>query len=188
MLYCGIAIDTTAPISFSPWLPPSLRWACNLAGGSYLYTADLLELEACGPVSVPYPLPVPTTHPRPSGLLPEQWEPFLHTHPDREFVAYISRGLKHGFRIGVPSEHRNILRSASRNHPSANAVPDEVSRHLSAEVSAGRLRPISGACHVSPIGMVPRSGLPRRWRLIVDLSSPRSTSVNDGINAITSAP
>lgn len=154
----------------------TLRWACNLKDGRHLYTADLLELEACGSGVASNPLSVPTTLPV------DQWEPFLRSHPDREFAAYIRRGLKDGFRVGVPLNYREKLKPASRNHPSANAVPDEVSRHLSAEISAGRLRPVSGACHISPIGMVPKSGFPPKWRLIVDLSSPRNASVNDGIS------
>ena len=35
--------------------------------------------------------------------------------------------------------------------------------------------------HTSPIGLVPKGHTGTRWRLIVDLSSPPSASVNDGI-------
>ena len=156
---------------------PTLRWACDLKECKHLYTpADLLKLEACSLDVAPNPLSVPTTLPV------DQWEPFLHSHPDREFAAYIRRGLKDGFRVGVPSTYREKLKPASRNHLFANAIPDEVSRHLSAEIRAGRLRPIGGACHISPIGMVPKSGFTPKWRLIVDLSSQRNASVNDGIS------
>ena len=33
----------------------------------------------------------------------------------------------------------------------------------------------------SPFGVIPKSGQPGRWRLIVDLSSPEGRSVNGGI-------
>lgn len=158
----------------------TLRWACSLEGNRHLYTADLLKLEACGSVAAPDQSTGPALK---SCCLPlDHWEPFLHTHPDHAFAAYIRRGLRDGFRIGVPPEHRSQLRPAVRNHPSANAAPKEVARQLSVEVNAGRLRPAEGACHISPIGLVPKSGHPHKWRLIVDLSSPRTASVNDGIH------
>ena len=157
-----------------------MRWACNLEGSRYLYTADLLKLEACGSDVAPSLTTGPS---HASCRLPlDCWEPFLHSHPDHTFAAYIRRGLRDGFKIGVPPEHRAKLKSAPRNHPSANTAPNEVARQLSIEVSAGRLRPTDGACHISPIGLVPKSGHPHKWRLIVDLSSPRSASVNDGIH------
>ena len=126
-----------------------LCWACNLKEGKHLYTTDLLKLEACSPDIASNPVSVPTTLPV------DQWESFLHSHPDRELAAYIRRGLRDGFRVGVPSNYRKKLKVASRIHLSANTIPNEVSCILSAEISVGRLRPIGGACHISPVGMVP---------------------------------
>ena len=37
--------------------------------------------------------------------------------------------------------------------------------------------------HVSSFGVIPKKGQPGKWHLIIDLSSPRGASVNDGINA-----
>ena len=37
-------------------------------------------------------------------------------------------------------------------------------------------------CQVSPIGLIPKPHQPGRWRLIVDLSLPRGSSVNDAIS------
>ena len=37
-------------------------------------------------------------------------------------------------------------------------------------------------CHISPIGLIPKSNQPGKWRLIVDLSSPGGSSINDAIN------
>ena len=37
--------------------------------------------------------------------------------------------------------------------------------------------------HVSPYGVIPKPHQPGRWRLITDLSAPRGSSVNDGIDA-----
>ena len=36
--------------------------------------------------------------------------------------------------------------------------------------------------HCSPFGVIPKTGRPGRWRLIIDLSSPEQSSVNDGIS------
>ena len=35
---------------------------------------------------------------------------------------------------------------------------------------------------VSPFGVIPKCHAPNKWRLIVDLSSPTGSSVNDGIS------
>lgn len=36
--------------------------------------------------------------------------------------------------------------------------------------------------HVSSFGVIPKKGQPRKWHLIVDLSSPGGASVNDSIS------
>ena len=40
----------------------------------------------------------------------------------------------------------------------------------------------SGRVQISPFGVIPKPHQPGKWRLIVDLSSPRGASVNDGID------
>jgi hypothetical protein len=37
--------------------------------------------------------------------------------------------------------------------------------------------------HISRFGVIPKSGQPERWRLMVDLSYPEGKSVNDGISS-----
>ena len=37
-------------------------------------------------------------------------------------------------------------------------------------------------CRLAVFGVIPKRGQPGKWRLIVDLSSPRGLSVNDGID------
>ena len=143
-----------------------------------MYTADLLSLEAQGSEGT-LPTTSPLTHP---SLPVDLWAPFLHSHPDQEFAAYIERGLRFGFHIGIQHGHRARVRAACRNHPSATEAPAEVSRQLASEVDAGRLRPITGACHANPLGLVPKSG--NKWRLIVDMSAPHGSSVNDGIDPV----
>ena len=60
-------------------------------------------------------------------------------------------------------------------------------QYISEEVAHGKLIPASEAhllhsVHTSPIGIIPKSNQPGKFRLIVDLSSPTGFSVNDRIN------
>jgi hypothetical protein len=71
------------------------------------------------------------------------------------------------------------MRSAS-NHP------DVVDAHIGTELSKGRVigpftDPPVPNLHCSPFGVIPKKNQPGKWRLILDLSSPDSHSVNDGI-------
>ena len=65
--------------------------------------------------------------------------------------------------------------------------PDPVDKYLEEELRAGRIvgpfnpEELMGA-QVNQIGVIPKSGQPNKWRLIVDLSNPRDHSVNDGID------
>lgn len=66
--------------------------------------------------------------------------------------------------------------------------PDIVDEYLRNEVRLGRVagpfrKPPFPYLHVSSFGVIPKSGQPGKWRLIVDLSSPDGLSVNDGIDA-----
>ena len=58
--------------------------------------------------------------------------------------------------------------------------------HIARELAAGRLvGPLPSGLreqvHTSPLGLVPKGHVAGQWQLIVDLSSPMSSSVNDGI-------
>ena len=43
--------------------------------------------------------------------------------------------------------------------------------------------PLKVSVHLSPIGAIPKKHKPGKWRLIMDLSSPAGSSVNDGISS-----
>ncbi len=94
-------------------------------------------------------------------------------------------GIAEGFRIGCVL--RNItLKSASRNMQSAILHPDVVDEYLLNEMVEGRViglfvQGISPPAHVSRFGVIPKSGKPNKWILIIDLSHPTGHSVNDGI-------
>ena len=64
--------------------------------------------------------------------------------------------------------------------------PAVIDQYLATEVARQRVEgpyPSSPLCdqQVSPFGVIPKRGQPGKWRLILDLSSPRGASVNDGI-------
>ena len=61
--------------------------------------------------------------------------------------------------------------------------------YLQEEVSSGRVIDVGDSktaeslgVHCSPFGVIPKTGRPGRWRLIIDLSSLEQSSVNDGIS------
>lgn len=155
--------------------------AANIVAGRYQYTDDLLKLEDCTEDDCLVTWPV---YRSPVHLA--NWTPFLASHPDGAFAAYIQAGLTNGFHIGF-DRHACRLRSAKRNHPSALANPPAVQDFIFSEQEAGRLvgplrHSLVPLVHTSPIGLVPKSHQPNKWRTIVDLSFPRNGSVNDGIS------
>ena len=120
----------------------------------------------------------------PSGLSPNH-QSYHRRHPDKRFVAYIYRSLWDGLRVGF-SQSSAPLCSIVTNHPLSNDNPGTVTEYLREELHLGRLvglLPPTTVSHVhtSPIGLVPKSQS-NKWHIIVDLSSPRGWSVNNGIS------
>ena len=99
-------------------------------------------------------------------------------------------GISNGFRIGFDYASA-LLSSARRNLSSPREHADVVDGYIREECVVQRrlVGPVRGlsaraGLHVSPFGIIPKSGPPCRWRMIVGLSSPSNASVNDGISAI----
>ena len=152
----------------------------GVVGGRYLYISDLMSLSShC----------LPHDNPRwdraPTPIVTSQLAALLSHHPDRAFVSYIMKGLSEGFSIGFDVARCN-LRSVSRNHPSSLCNRGVVAEYIKNELSLGRLvGPVSPeGIHTSPIGLIPKARQPNKWRMIVDLSCPAGSSVNDGIDPI----
>ena len=147
-------------------------WACNLVNNNHGYTEDSLTLEGTPPIAPPTNQISPT----------HAWEAALSSHPDPRFAGFIRRGLASGFRIGIQLAQAH-LRLHGRNHPSAHEHPEVVRSAIQTEVHAGRLVPVTHWVHTSPMGLVPKSSSgPNEFRLILDLSSPRGHSLNDGVD------
>ena len=120
-----------------------------------------------------------------SPLHPEEFARELSSHPDQQRVAYVLQGLRHGFKLGFQSPLQ--LKPASRNKQSAILHANVTDDYLANEVMLGRVAgpfpsPPLPNLQISSFGVIPKRGQPGKWRLIVDLSSPEGSSVNDGID------
>ena len=88
-----------------------------------------------------------------------------------------------GIRIGFANGYGKC-KPAKRNMQLASANSSVVDSYLRAEVEASRflsqLRAEISAVQVSSNDLLPKNHQPWRWCLVVDLSSPRLGSVNEG--------
>ena len=111
-------------------------------------------------------------------------EQFLRNYPCPGTRDYLLAGFRHGFDIGfrgtfteVDSRPRN-LRSAREN---VEGVSEAIAKELRRGHTSGPFPfPPFPHTHCSPIGAAPKPD--GSVRLILDLSSPRGDSVNDGIS------
>ena len=109
----------------------------------------------------------------------------LADHPDKQFANYILKGIEQGFRIGCHVD--SPLQSAKHNMLSASQHQEIIDNYLKEECAKGRVAgPFKEeqaiGMHISRFGVIPKKSQPGKWRLIVDLSHPKGSSVNDGID------
>ena len=94
-------------------------------------------------------------------------------------------GITNGFRIGF--NYTSTLVPARRNMSSTKINAKVVDDYIQEELDSRRLITIPHdsipGIQLSPFGVIPKRGQSNKWRLIVDLSSPRGYSVNDGIDS-----
>ena len=108
---------------------------------------------------------------------------FLINHPDTNFVNFLLDGFTYGFSVGYDGP---LTAGQSRNLLSARQNPIAVSAAILKEVSRGHTAgpfPVSPfpMLHWSPLGAVPKKD--DTHRIILDLSSPRGSSINQGISS-----
>ena len=96
---------------------------------------------------------------------------------------FLRRGVAAGFRIGYNRSH--ALGRASGNFPSVSHHSEAAAKYIEGEAEAERLFLASQPedAHCNPVGLIPKSHQPGKFRLIVDLSAPLNRSVNDGIDS-----
>ena len=187
-----------------PFLPPSdqahlpIEERCleqpHLADFSTQVSAPF---ETAGSSTYAAPLPAEVTIPShnvPTGQVPEvdcshltpvdipRLHDLLHDHPDQNLVSYVINGLQYGFSTGF---HGDLTRSASSNLKSATEYFVDVSKAIQTEIARGHTAgpfqtPPLRDFYCSPLGAVPKKD--GSTRIILDLSSPRGSSVNDGID------
>ena len=94
--------------------------------------------------------------------------------------------LEYGFPLDF-DRRRTVSCSAGRNHKGARDYPQFIDKYFEKERKANRvagpflINPLSVDLAVSPINTVPKDSADER-RVIVDLSWPAGSSVNDGIS------
>ena len=114
----------------------------------------------------------------------KSWDKALLNHPNRVWVGYLLDGIRFGVRIGFEGKK---VTSAKRNLLSASENAQVVEQYIDKECKLGRVfGPLGLADYPSVMrnrfGVIPKSGKPGKWRLIVDMSYPALASVNDGIS------
>ena len=106
-------------------------------------------------------------------LIRQEWAKALANHPDKAFRDYALNGIEEGFHIGYNHQKHNC-RQPMCNMKSAEEREDIIQEYLDRDVSQRHV--------LSPVDPKDaKVGNTRKGRLIVDLSSPKGKSVNDGI-------
>ena len=174
--------------------PAALSACCIEEDGAHRYIDDLLRLDAQRPADNAAELSTlggQSLLEVNTPLIASEWASNLAFHPDPRFAAYIIEGISNGFRIGFARAAYASLSSSRRNMRSAYDNSSVVDDYIATELEKGRLLgPIShhnvppAAVHLSPFGVIPKRNRPDKWRLIVDLSSPKHKSVNSGIDPL----
>ena len=115
-----------------------------------------------------------------SGLNVEAWESHLQDYSDKRILQYI----KFGFTLSLIGANE-LSNKEVTNHFSARQYPKEVQKYIDKEISFGALLgPVNNVSHkqyhCSPLMTRPKGNGSRR--VILDLSYPRSHSVNSHVD------
>ena len=148
------------------------------------YTADLLRIAQCTPVSAGQVMgnlrKIKTV------LVASAWAKALEQHLDRDFVELVMNGIVQGFQIGF-DYHTHKCQPAKQNMVSVMKknsliVEEYLFKEREAGWVVGPLPRESVSCaQISPFGVIPKPHQPEKWHLILDLSSPEGASINGGI-------
>ena len=115
-----------------------------------------------------------------SPLILEAWRRALRSHPAKDFVRDLLKGIEFGFRIGLRSPPPN--HQVSSNCPSAQEHSAVISDYIRSQVErgfmAGPFPPQTCTGIVCSRMVVIPKKTPGKWRVIVDLSHPGDRSVN----------
>ena len=133
----------------------------------YEYTADLLSLDHCRPLTQHSSVELMRVV---TPLRVKAWSRALKSHPDQALARYIVNGLQKGFRIGF--DYSSPLKAAATNMRSAYLHPDVIGEDLQKERTLGHmLGPFSPTHQLPPLqinkfGVIPKGHNTGKWRLI----------------------
>lgn len=119
--------------------------------------------------------------PLPSGLNMSVWQDYLKNYHDIYLCEFLTFGWLLGYNLDVPPV------STHENHPSAIAFPQAIKQFIDTEkgydaiVGPFTSTPFTPWFRVSPIMTRAKKGTTER-RILVDLSYPQNSAVNDGID------
>jgi hypothetical protein len=118
--------------------------------------------------------------PVPSKLNVQVWRTSLRDYPDKIICEFLTFGWPIGY------AHATLPVFDLRNHQGALKFPDSINNYLQDQIHLGRVAgpfqdcPFSEGLTISPLNTVAKRDSSER-RIIVDLSWPCGSSVNDGI-------
>lgn len=122
--------------------------------------------------------------PVPSCLNIPHWRWYLRDYHDSQICDF----LEYGWPVGYDYSTHGFPVSQLRNHQGALSFPDVIDSYLlnekrmNAVIGPFESNPFSSPVALSPLNSVPKQDSTDR-RIIVDLSWPTATSVNDGISS-----
>ena len=160
--------------------PPQLSLQAYLQQTRLQWKPPSLSVPKSTPIvtpSIPFSPPPPSTPVKVANLSTE-----LKHHPNQQFVTSLLHDLQWGCHVGYTSP---CFARITPNLTSALLHPDTVSAALAKEVSNGHTAgpfqtPPIPNLQCSPLGVVPKKD--GTWRIIMDLSSPHGSSINDYIS------
>ena len=136
--------------------------------------------------TAPHPHRFLSQHNRYTPLIFTTWQQALLQYPNQQLVQFFLQGISQGFRIGYSYHTGTTLKAARKNLLGARQHPQVVDEYLSKELSHNRIAgPYSksklSSIQINRFGVIPKRHQQNSWRLIVDLSYPKTASINDGI-------
>ena len=119
-------------------------------------------------------------------LIFNTWQQALLQYPNQQLTQFFLQGISEGFRIGYSYHTSSTLKAARKNLVGARQHQQVVDEYLSKELSHNRIAgPYSksnlSSIQISRFGVIPKQHQQNSWRLIIDLSYPKTNSMNDGI-------
>ena len=110
---------------------------------------------------------------------------YLASHSNQKPVQLLLKGLIQEFRIGL-NNFINSLHLARKNLQGATLHSEVVDKYLKDQFALNRVngpysKSICSTKQISRFGIIPKSHVPNKWCLFIDLSHPQGHSVNDNI-------